>query len=357
MGLADPVIQRQLLRAVLSLPCPVLRVASGGKAVHVGDRALDPRFQFLVHAARRYASTEGLPDDRALKTRSQQFALWAGAREPGVTLEDLALPGPDGDIAARLYRSEGQHPELALMVYVHGLEAGEDEGFESCDAFCSILARCGHAPVLAITCRPSPARPFAACLGVVMAAFRFGLDNAERFGAPARTVAIAGDSIGGAFAALLCQELKRRGAPQPALQLLVYPWVDLSAGATTQGLYDEATLPEQDVEAWAAGFLGPGDDPDDPLVSPLKAADLTGLAPAIVVTAGFDPLVDQGGQYADKLRAAGDAVAYRCYGQLVHGFAAFTGVVPAADIACREIAGLVREGLQGRIPNAMAAAG
>ena len=350
MGLADPVIQRQLLRAVLSLPRPVLRVASGGKAVHVGGRALDPRFQFLVHAAKRYTSTDGLPEDKARETRSQQFSVWAGEREPGVTLEDLEIPGPEGALPARLYRSAEQRPDLALIVYAHGLEAGEADGFESCDSICSILARCGHAPVLAITCRPSGERPFRLCRADVMAAYRYGLDNAARFGAPERRVAIAGDSIGGAFAALLCQTLKQMGEAQPALQLLIYPWLDLSAGSTSKDLYDEATLPAQDVEAWAAGFLGPEDDPSDPAVSPLKAADVSGVAPAIVVTAGFDPLVDQGGQYAEKLKAAGDPIVYRCYDQLVHGFAAFTGVVPSADIACREIAGLVREGLQGRIP-------
>ena len=346
MGLADPIIQRQLLKAVLSLPPPVLRVASGGKAVHVGARALDPRFQFLIHAAKRYASVEPLSEIQAQKTRS----VWAGQREPGVRLEDLEIPLPAGAIAARLYRSDDQHADMAAMLYVHGLEADEAEGFESCDAFCSILARCGHAPVLAISCRPSAGRPFADCLELVTDAYRHVAANAARFGAPARRAAIAGDSIGGAFAALLCQALKRRGEPQPALQLLLYPWLDLSAGSTSKELYDQATLPAQDVEAWAAGFLGPKDDPGDPAISPLKSRDLTGLAPAIVVTAGFDPLVDQGGQYADKLKAAGDPIVYRCYDQLVHGFAAFTGVVPSADIACREIAGLVREGLQGRIP-------
>ena len=350
MGLADPIIQRQLLKAVLSLPRPVLRVASGGKAVHVGGRALDPRFQFLVHAAKRYASTDGLPEGKARETLSQQFSICAGEREPGVVLEDLEIAGPNGPIPARLYRSAEQHPEMALIVYAHGLEAGETDGFESCDSLCSILARCGHAPVLAITCRPSGERPFRICRADVLAAYRYGADNAARFGARAHAAAIAGDSIGGALAALLCQALKRDGEAQPALQLLIYPWLDLSAGSTTKDLYDEATLPAQDVEAWAAGFLGPEDDPADSEVSPLKTEDVSGLAPAIVVTAGFDPLVDQGGEYAEKLKAAGDPIVYRCYDQLVHGFAAFTGVVPAADIACREIAGLVREGLQGRIP-------
>ena len=351
MGLAESVIQRQFLKAVLSLPPPVLRVASGGKAFHVGARALDPRFQFLIHAAKRYASAEPASEAQAQRTRS----VWAGEREPGVKLEDLEIPADGGAIAARLYRADDQHADMAAMLYVHGLEGDEAEGFESCDAFCSILARCGRAPVLAITSRPNAGRPFAGCLEAVTTAYRYVVHNAASFGAPEGRAAIAGDSIGGAFAALLCQALKARGERQPALQLLVYPWLDLSAGSTCKDLYDEVTLPAQDVEAWAAGFLGAGDDPGDPTISPLRAADLSGLAPAIVVTAGFDPLVDQGGQYAEKLKAAGDPIVYRCYDQLVHGFAAFTGVVPSADIACREIAGLVREGLQGRIPAPAAA--
>ncbi len=346
MGLADSVIQRQLLKAVLSLPPPVLRVASGGKALHVGDRALDPRFQFLIHAAKRYGSAE--PDTEA---QAKSRSVWAGPSEPGVVLEDMAIPTLTGAIPARLYRSADQHADMAAMLYVHGLEGDESEGFESCDAFCSILARCGRAPVVAITCRPRPDRPFAGCLKVVGEAYRYVAANAARFGAPEGRAAIAGDSIGGAFAALVCQDLKASGEPQPALQLLVYPWLDLSAGSTSKELYDEVTLPAQDVEAWAAGFLGPRDDPSDPCISPMKAPDLSSLAPAIVVTAGFDPLVDQGRQYAEKLKAAGDPLVFRCYDQLVHGFAAFTGVVPAADIACREIAGLVREGLKGRIPS------
>ncbi len=115
--------------------------------------------------------------------------------------------------------------------------------------------------------------------------------------------------------------------------------------------YADSALHAQDTEPWAGDrFLSPEDDPAEARISPLKASDFSGLATAIVVTAGFDPLVDQGEAYARRLRGAGTPLVYRCYDHLVHGFAAFTGAVPAADVACREIAGLVREGLQGRIP-------
>ena len=345
--MADPAIQKSILRAVLSLPPPILRAAAGGKAVYVGGRTLEPRFQFLIHAARHYTSMEGLSDEKARETRAQQLALVSGRREPGVRHEDHSVDGPKGPIRTRLYRHADQDPALPLMVFAHD---GAD-GFESCDAFCSILARCGHAPVLAIACQPGAERRFTACLGDVRAVFRWGRDHAARFGAPAGLAAIGGDSIGGGYAAILCQEQKRLGEPQPSMQLLVYPWVDLSSETPSMSDYADAVLPAQDMEPWAADrFLGPQDDPSDPLVSPLKAEDVSGLAPAMVVTAGFDPLVDQGEAYSRKLRAAGVPIVYRCYDHLVHGFAAFTGVVPAADVACREIAGLMREGLQGRIP-------
>ena len=99
----------------------------------------------------------------------------------------------------------------------------------------------------------------------------------------------------------------------------------------------------------SASCLRHGDAHADPRLSPLKAPDLSGLATAIVVTGGFDPLLDQGEAYARRLREAGVPVVYRCYDHLAHAFTAFTGAVPAADVACREIAGLVREGLEGRI--------
>ena len=351
MGLAGPGIQRHLLKAVLSLPRPVLRAASGGRAIFVGGRTLDPRFQFLVHAARRYASTDRLSEEKARETWAQQLSLCSGQIEPGVRIEDITLQGPHGPTQVRLYRSEGQHPDMAAIVYLHGSDEPDCLPFADCDSICSILARCGHAPVLAISCQPAAERRFQACLDEALFLYRHVRDQAELYGARKGYAAIAGDSIGGAFAATACQELKRLGEPQPSLQILLYPWVDLSSDSASMSLYADTTLPAPEEGPWTPErFLGPEEDPADPQVSPLKACDLSGLAAAVVVTAGFDPLVDQGEHYARRLRAARVPLVYRCYDHLVHGFAGFTGVVPAADIACREIAGLVREGLEGRIP-------
>jgi acetyl esterase/lipase len=156
--------------------------------------------------------------------------------------------------------------------------------------------------------------------------------------------------MGGNFSAIVCQEMKRCGEPQPVLQMLVYPAVDVASETQSMTTFADAYPLSRATMEWFMGhYMSPGDDPADPRLSPIREKDLSGLAPAVIVTAGFDPLVDQGEAYAKRLRDAGVPVAYRCYDSLAHAFVAFTGVVPCADTASREIAGLVREGYQGRI--------
>jgi acetyl esterase/lipase len=241
------------------------------------------------------------------------------------------------------------------LVYAH-FGGGSLGDLESCEAFCSMLAKVVRGPVLSAAYRLAPEHRFPAAIEDMLAVFRHARDRSADLGGPEGHAAVGGDSIGGNFAAVVCQELRRLGEPQPALQLLVYPALDAAAETQSMATYRDFP-PSRALMDWQfAHYIGPGDSPADPRISPLKAADLTGLAPAVVVTAGFDPLQDQGEAYARRLLDAGVPVAFRCYDALVHGFAGFTGVVPAADCACREIAGLVREGLQGRIRMRKAAA-
>ncbi|HEX4712476.1 alpha/beta hydrolase, partial [Phenylobacterium sp.] len=261
----------------------------------------------------------------------------------------LAIPGPAGEIPARIYRPKVQDPEAPLMVFAH-MGGGVIGDLEICHAFCTILARAGRGPVLSVDYRLAPEHRFPAGLEDVLAAYRYGRDNAERFGAPLAQAAIGGDSMGGNFAAIACQELKRAGEPQPVLQLLIYPCVDVACESASMTTYADAFPLNRATMDWFMGhYMGPGDSPADPRLSPLRAKDLSGLAPAIVVTAGFDPLLDEGEAYARRLKEAGVPTVYRCYDGLAHGFTAFTGAVPCADVACREVAGLVRVGFEGRI--------
>ncbi|CAN5756870.1 alpha/beta hydrolase [soil metagenome] len=341
--------QRFLVRTILSLPSSLLRLLSGGGVVYRGGRTLDPRLQFLAAGASRGPAMTTLSPEEARRASAQGLVALSGPPEPGVRTELLSIPNDAQSIPARLYRPEGQDPAAPLMVFAH-FGGGVIGDLETCDTFCGLLAKIAHCPVLSVDYRLAPEHRFPAGLEDVMSAYRWGRDNAARFGAPAGRACIGGDSMGGNFAAIVAQELKRAGEAQPDLQLLIYPCTDVASETASMTTYADSFPLSRATMDWFMGhYMGPEADPADPRLSPVRTADLTGLAPAVVITAGFDPLVDQGEAYAKRLKDAGVPTAYRCYDSLAHGFTAFTGAVPCADVACREIAGLVREGLEGRI--------
>jgi acetyl esterase/lipase len=341
--------QRWLARRLMSLPDPVLRLMAGGGTVYRGGRTLDPRFQFLAAQARKAAPLDTMTPEEARRASGHGFAIVGGDPEPGVRTEGLTLDGPGGPIPCRVYRPASQDPATPVLVYAHG-GGGVIGDLEISNALCGVLARLARCPVLSVGYRLAPEHRFPAGVEDLAFAFRWARGHAAELGAPPDRVALGGDSAGATLVAVVAQDLKRAGEQQPVLQLLLYPCVDIAGESPSMTTYADAfPLSRRSID-WSMGhYIGPEHDPADPRLSPLRAADVSGLAPAILVTAGFDPLVDQGEAYARRLRAAGVPVAYRCYDGLAHGFAAFTGVVPAADLACREIAGLVGEGLDGRI--------
>jgi acetyl esterase/lipase len=341
--MASPTVQRFILRRLLSLPTPILRMLSGGTAVYVAGRTLDPRLQFLAAGAKGQPAMSTLSPEEARAGSAAGLSAVAGKLEPGVRVEQLTVPGPAGDIKARAYRSAEQDPAAPILVYAH-MGGGVIGDLDTCEVFCSILARIVRCPVLSVDYRLAPEWRFPSGLDDVLAAYRWARDHASRFGAPDGQAAIGGDSMGGNFSAIVCQDLKAAGEPQPVVQLLVYPAVDVASETPSMSLHAETWPLSRDTMDWFMGhYMGPGDDPADPRLSPIRAADLSGLAPAVIATAGFDPLVDQGEAYARRLREAGVTVDYRRYDSLTHAFTAMTGAVPAADAACREIASLVRQ--------------
>ncbi len=341
--MASDAAQKTILKLILSLPSPVLRAMSGGGVVYKGGRTLDPRFQFFAHAAKKMPPMSSVSPAEAVAGSAKGLAAVQGPLEPGVRTESLSIEGPNGSIPARAYRPENQDSTAPLIVYAH-MGGGVIGDLETCNAFCSILARIVRTAVISVDYRLAPDHKFPAGLEDVLAAYRWARDNTGRFGASAAAPAIGGDSMGGNFAAIIAQELQRKGEPQPAAQILIYPAVDVASETKSMEVYADAYPLTRATMDWFMGhYMGADADPADPRLSPDKTLDLSGLAPTVIATAGFDPLVDQGEGYAKRLQAAGVPVLYRCYDSLAHGFTAFTGAIPAADGACREIAGLVRE--------------
>jgi acetyl esterase/lipase len=209
---------------------------------------------------------------------------------------------------------------------------------------CGMLANAAGCAVLSLRHTLSHGVGLDAGLEDLLTALRWAQENGVLHGSAERMAALGGDGLGGNLAAATCQLLKSMGERQPELQLLLYPALDLAGESASAATYADAAVLAPALAAWREGrLIGPEENPLDPRVSPLQAHDVSGLAPAVVVTAGFDPLLDQGEAYVRRLRAAGVEVRYRCYDTLPHGFAAFTGASPAADAACREAAQMAAE--------------
>ncbi len=341
-----PSFQQLALRTLISLPTPVLRALSGGGVVYQGGRTLDPRFQFLAAQARGQPSLASLDPQVARAGSAAALQVVAGRPERGVRIEPLSIPGGMGPTAARAYRPDNLDASAPVMVFGH-FGGGVIGDLDTSQVFCSILAKEARCAVVSVDYRLAPEHRFPAGLEDMLLAYRWAGDHAATLGAPAGKVAIGGDSMGGNFAAVVAQEMHRREEPAPVIQLLIYPALDVAGEGPAMTTYANAYPLDHETMEWFMGhYMGPEDSPDDPRLSPGRAQDLSGLAPAVIVTAGFDPLLDQGETYAKRLRDAKVEVAYRCFDHLPHAFTAFTGVSPQADRACREIAYLARHAFE-----------
>lgn len=193
---------------------------------------------------------------------------------------------------------------------------------ETHDSACRLICRDAGVHVLAVDYRLAPEHSAPAAVDDAYAAYRWAREHAGELGADPRRVAVAGDSAGGNLAAVVSRLARDAGDPHPSLQWLIYPVTDLRGRTRSRSLLaDGFLLTKHDIDWFQGAYLaGSGLDITDPLVSPLLAEDLSGLPPALVVTAGFDPLRDEGEQYATRLRQAGVAVDLRRMDSMIHAF-------------------------------------
>lgn len=331
---------------MMKLPPGLLVKMSGGRPVQLGGRTLDPHFQFLAHGASKQPPMSSLSPQDARAASAAGLAMLDAPLPADVTAEDDTIPLADRNVPIRVYRPAGQDPNMPLMVFYH-FGGGVIGDLETCHAFCGLLASVCKGPVISVDYRLAPEHKWPAGLDDAVEAYEWALKHAEDFDAPPGMAAIGGDSMGGNFAAIVAQDMKRDHKPQPVLQLLIYPATDVQSETASMRVYGETYPLSKDTMDWfMEQYVPEGADPNDPRLSPLHETNLETLAPAIVITAGFDPLVDQGKAYADRLNDAGVDTQYRCYDHLGHGFTAFMGASPAAAKACREIAHLVKDALK-----------
>jgi acetyl esterase len=304
------------------IPPWLKRLLAGGRRVTIDGNTLDPTLQLLL-AAQRSTHTGGLSANgdpgvaRALM-RSSHALLDTHVAVPTA---DLTIPGPDSPLRARHYRP-GVSEAAPLLLFFHGggFVVGD---IESHDGLCRMICRDAAIHVLSVDYRLAPEHKAPAALDDCVAAYRWALGHAAELGADPSRIGVGGDSAGGNLAALVALRSREEGIPQPTLQVLLYPVLDLSAKTRSRTVFSDGFfLSKQDRDWFTDLYLGgAGLAADDARVSPLRAADLSGLAPALVLTAGFDPLRDEGNEYAAALRSAGVNVDHRQFDALTHGFA------------------------------------
>jgi acetyl esterase len=295
---------------------------SGRPPVVVDGERLHPNMQLLLSLEGQVGRRRSLSHDVLEVARKRMYrntTRFARSIPPVAAARELTIPGPSGPMRARHYAPESTQPE-PLLVFLHG--GGFALGaLETHDYPCRVLCRTARVHVLSVEYRLAPEHPYPAAVDDAIAALRFAQTQATSLGADPKAVAIGGDSAGGQLSAVVAQRTRRDRPPR--LQLLLYPTVDVGGNEwPSRKLFGRGYLLTAEDIAWFDKAYCVGQDGmKDPGLAPLRAADLSGLCPAIVVTCGFDPLRDEGEAYVKALEQAGnDVIAWREPG-LLHGFA------------------------------------
>jgi len=300
----------------------------------------------LAEWSGEHSVTEGGSVERARAENRLGASVVTGPPRPLARIERISIPGPAGEIPARLYVGlDAPAPPQPLLVYYHG--GGWVIGdLETHDGVCRFLAELGGCRVLSVDYRLAPEHPFPAPVEDAIAAFEWAAANAGKAGADEKRIAVGGDSAGGNLAAAVCLHARDAGGPRPAMQLLLYPPTDAMGGQASRETFAEGFLLTRDDMRWFEDhYIPDGCDHEDPRISMMRARDVSGLPPGYVATAGFDPLRDEGETYAQRMREAGVGVALQRHPGLIHGFANLTAICPSARTAMLEAAGALRMGL------------
>jgi acetyl esterase len=312
--------------------------------VSTADTGLHPQVLAIRDRLRRdrvpHLSTLSLEQARAADRAAA--AAGTGQAEPVTEVRQAEIPGPAGRIPARVYRPAGAGP-LPVLVYFYG--GGWSLGtLDTCDGVCRMITNAADCVTVAIGYRLAPEHKFPAAVQDCHAGARWVASHAAELGADATRLAVGGDSSGGNLAAavaLLARDSD--GGPAIAHQLLVYPNTDYQADTSSmREIADDYFFNPSSVRWYWGMYLAEPEDGRSPLASPLRAADVSGLPPATVITAEYDPLRDEAEQYAAKLEAAGVPAEIIRYDGMMHGFFTMVAALDTAREAVLEAAARLR---------------
>lgn len=318
---------RPLVRRVFASPW--LRGALLASKQRELAKGLDPDIALMLALGEKTGDVELSAGSASAARRGMLAAIRVVEDDPAgdVIVREREVPGAVGELRARLYEPDGLRAPSPGLVFIHG--GGWVTGdLDTHDTLCKRLALTARIRVIAIEPRLAPEHPFPAAVDDSVAAFRHVAANAASYGIEPKRLGVGGDSAGGNLSALVGLET-RADAVRPKMTLLVYPAVDATCSMPSHAELATGYLLTRASIAWYLGHYAGATPRDTPRLSPLFTPDVTGAPPALVVTAGFDPLRDEGEAYAKKLAAAEVPVEVQACPSMVHGFALMT-LSPAA---------------------------
>jgi acetyl esterase len=321
-----------------------------GQRMSLGGRTMDPKAQIVGEFVKSIRVPGYFPPLAELRQQLRTMVTLMDEPAPPLPrVEDISIPSPAGPIPARVYDPVGKAgAALPAVAYFHG--GGWVQGdLESHHGLCARLAFHAGVLVVAVDYRLAPEHKFPAAVEDALAAYRFIRSQGREIGADPARVGVAGDSAGGNLAAVVSQLTARSGGPAPSCQVLIYPAVDfVFETASHRELENAHIIPRDRIVWYAQQYLREEADRADTRAAPVRTADLTGQPPALVITAGFDPLRDEGRVYADRLREAGVDVVYHEYPGQIHAFISLTKVIPQGMECTLEVADYLRRRLVDR---------
>jgi acetyl esterase len=328
---------------ILGLPLPVIKLLIG-KTIRKDGQTMDPVVQFMV---KYFVSHEVgyLPEIEEERREFDMQGNWfAHKPEPSVSITKWIVNGPNGEIPCNIYRASKMATTNApALIFYHG--GGYVSGsLESHRNLCQQLAYELNCAVVAVDFRLAPENKFPIGINDCLASFDAVVEHAMELGFDPGRIAVAGDSAGGNAAAVIAQQRKSSPFP-PKFQALWVPWLDMSKQTRSYEIMGEGFfLEKKKMEWYTAHYLRSEEDGLNPLASPILG-DVEGVCPAAVFSAGFDPLRDEGRDYAEKLKASGVPVQYKLYEGVVHPFVNVAGIIPIARKAFDEAIVILKENI------------
>jgi acetyl esterase/lipase len=318
-----------------------------GHRIRRGSRVMDPKAQIVGEFVKSIRVPGYYPPLPELRQQLRTMVTLMDEPAPALSrVDDIRIPGPAGAIPARVYSAHAASTLRPIVAYFHG--GGWVQGdLETHHGLCARLAKHADAVVVAVDYRLAPEHKFPAAVDDCFAAYRWLREHGRDIGADASRVAVAGDSAGGNLSAVVSQLAASAGVPAPRCQVLIYPAVDFSLETEShRELVDGHVIPRDRILWYSEQYLRGEPDKADLRASPLRTPKLAGQPPTLIITAGFDPLRDEGHAYAEKLRKADVDVVYREYPGQIHAFVSLTKAIPQGMACTLEIAEYLRQRLR-----------